>query len=159
MHKYCHQESIKIYYPYGWSNGTEYQPYDWCNIIWIESKFALFSSLSDNRNNDQSGKNKFCTFCASLEAWTELEPKTSFPILWREGLLCEVDGVDCFMLFTASDLGSSIGETIVEAWSFEGFPSNLLPVPVNGVNFCSSLASVWASWTEILRQIPLRRER
>jgi hypothetical protein len=68
------------------------------------------------------------------------EPKTSFPVVLRDELLCDVEPVEgCTPLFALACLFA--GDEANTSLSLEGFPSRRLPEPVKGVNFGSSTAA------------------
>jgi hypothetical protein len=65
------------------------------------------------------------------------EPKTSFPVVLRDELLCDVEPVEgCTPLLALACLFA--GDEANTSLSLEGFPSRRLPEPVKGVNFGSS---------------------
>lgn len=80
-------------------------------------------------------RKKIHTFGASFVGWLEFEPNTSFPERWREA---EVDGLESLAPFSPSSWCClSMGEETGATDSVEGFPSNRLAEPVNGLNLAT----------------------
>lgn len=71
-----------------------------------------------------------------------LEPKTNFPVFWRMGPLLCAEPLAVFCCFLSEPTWMSLAGAVAGVTCcLVGFPSNLLPPPVKGVNFGSSSLS------------------
>lgn len=83
------------------------------------------------------------TFGGTFEAWSELDPNTSFPLSRVD--VIELDGVSFSLHKEAAEVAATsdlvdTGMVVVSSAAAEAFPSKRLPGPVNGLNLATFLA-------------------
>ena len=78
-----------------------------------------------------------CWQIPTLSARLPLEPKTSFPVVLRDELPCDMVAVDGWTLLVTLACRFA-GDEASTSLSLEAFPSRRLPEPVKGMNLGSS---------------------
>jgi hypothetical protein len=100
------------------------------------------------RQPPQCACNKIPTFSFAFDDWLPPGPKTSFPVVLRDVVLCDVEAeaVEGCTLLVALACRFA-GEEDEPSRSLGAFPSKRLPGPVKGVNFGSSSTAASATGT------------